>query len=163
KNHHEWHLRVRLRYGSRVPRLERLLKAAGKDNSKLQADAATRRDLERALESARAECGVLAGERDASREELRKAKTALAAERDANKRLEQGGAELEATAKSKVEAERRRGDTLLREIDDLKRKQQGPYRAKSGSSGNDDEKYHGRGLKSVGASDDAEVKRLREE
>ncbi|KAF4674623.1 hypothetical protein FOL46_004409 [Perkinsus olseni] len=163
KNHHEWHLRVRLRYGSRVPQLERLLKAAGKDNSKLQADLASRRDLERALESARADCGVLAGERDSSREELREAKAALAAERDANERLEQGGAELEATAKSNIEAERRRGETLLREIDDPKRKQQGPYRAKSGSSGNDDGKYHGRGLKSVGASDDAEVKRLREE
>lgn len=94
RNNRGWDLRVRLRYGSRVPQLERLLKNAQEEKSMLLADVAKARDLENALESARAERSLLVGERDSAREELRAAKTALAAERDAKRRLEEGGAEL---------------------------------------------------------------------
>ncbi|EER20622.1 Paramyosin, putative [Perkinsus marinus ATCC 50983] len=173
RNNRGWDLRVRLRYGSRVPQLERLLKNAQEENSMLLADVAKLRDLENALESARAERSLLVGERDSAREELRAAKTALAAERDAKRRLEEGGAELvpkepsrfeidvmfdqEATTKSRVEEERRRGDSLQREVDRLRHSQQDPYRRESGQAERRDGQYQSRVSKSLMGGEEVDV------
>ncbi|KAF4650084.1 hypothetical protein FOL47_001455 [Perkinsus chesapeaki] len=167
QNHHGWDLRARLRYGSRVPRLEYLLRAAEEGNSRLQADVASLRDLEIALDNARSECGALGGEVASLREDLRATKAALAAERDANQRLEEGGAEMEANANSRLEEERRRGDSLQREIERLKRELEERLRRRSsmesGPAEKGEGKFQSRVSGSLMASNDDEVTRLREE